>query len=787
MKKSLFGLFLLVAVLFVATGAFAQTATPFTTSIPNTGASLITLQGQVPAGNALSFTITTPPTLGTVSLFNSANGTFVYTPTIIVEATDTLQFTVTATPLAGGAGTVSAAATVSINVTGAKTTVRHRFLRPDGTPRTGKVIFALTAIGQSGQGLEFVGGPVVVNLNDGWGQASLTPNETLFPQAFYGVYLRDSVTGTQENYGLYSVKPAPSGTISPLGSATVVDVGRDANLKARLTVASQSSVEGLINLVRSFNVLSNGTTVAARPSLNFIAGSGLTQTVTDNAGANRVDVTLNCPSCPGANAALGTGTPGQLAFYSSANAVGSAGWGGANRLVGFNNANNALEYKQILGSGAVTVTHGIGTITVGLSGGTFTLNGLTPTSQSFAIANSGCTQPAWTSSSSTHYLCQPIAGPGVTYGLMSAGAQEFSGKKTFNSGVKMPGQTIELYDVFNTTLVGELGPSYVRHTQGIFGSDSGTATSFNNAGLYVMDSRTDASTQNVLSTLNLTVSNGALDRAHHVQLGNVAGSATITGQLSGSQIVNSFSGTATASAVQGVRGEARNLNSGAVTKLSGVSGQASAFGGSVSNAIGLLAKTAAKSSATITNAIGVYAENQTQGTNNYAIFTDQASAGVAGAVSSFGGGVELRGAGTIDQAGIAPADAARLVYDIDTNKIMVSSDGSNYKNLAGYGERATQTVSGNVSANLALASVYDYTLSGAITSVTATNLAAGNVYQFIWRQPAGANYGLTESGTVFRFTGGTNPSITAANGAVDLWTCTSDGSRLYCTVTYDVK
>jgi hypothetical protein len=41
------------------------------------------------------------------------------------------------------------------------------------------------------------------------------------------------------------------------------------------------------------NILNAGSAVGTRSYLNFIAGSGITQTITDNSGANRVDITLS--------------------------------------------------------------------------------------------------------------------------------------------------------------------------------------------------------------------------------------------------------------------------------------------------------------------------------------------------------------------------------------------------------------------------------------------------------------------------------------------------------------
>lgn len=47
--------------------------------------------------------------------------------------------------------------------------------------------------------------------------------------------------------------------------------------------------------VQKINVSSGGTLVGTRQSINIIDGGGLTITVTDNPGANRVDITFSVP------------------------------------------------------------------------------------------------------------------------------------------------------------------------------------------------------------------------------------------------------------------------------------------------------------------------------------------------------------------------------------------------------------------------------------------------------------------------------------------------------------
>lgn len=66
----------------------------------------------------------------------------------------------------------------------------------------------------------------------------------------------------------------------------------------------------------------------------------------------------------------------------------------------------------------------------GGGGGITSLNGITASSQSFTVGTSG-TQPAFTSAGSTHTLNIPIAAPSVQRGLITNGAQNIEGYKSF--------------------------------------------------------------------------------------------------------------------------------------------------------------------------------------------------------------------------------------------------------------------------------------------------------------------------------------------------------------------
>ncbi len=81
--------------LFVGYGVNqAPSATPTTLSMGEDEARTFTLQGVDPENAPLTYAITTQPTHGVISGFSPSTGTFIYTPTLDFNGTDSLQFTV---------------------------------------------------------------------------------------------------------------------------------------------------------------------------------------------------------------------------------------------------------------------------------------------------------------------------------------------------------------------------------------------------------------------------------------------------------------------------------------------------------------------------------------------------------------------------------------------------------------------------------------------------------------------------------------------------------------------
>lgn len=94
-----------------------------------------------------------------------------------------------------------------------------------------------------------------------------------------------------------------------------------------------------------------------------------------------------------------------------------------------------------------------------------------------------------------------------------------------------------------------------------------------------------------------------------------------------------------------------------------------------------------------------------------------------------------------------------------------------------YVDLTTLTDAATISWDLNSNQVAQITLGGNRTLGAPTNQNAGATYVLIVKQPAGANYTLGFN-SVYKFAGGTAPTITASNGAIDVLTFISDGTNM---------
>lgn len=195
-------LLLVVSALPLAASAFTvPVATSFSTAVPADRQSVIALQGSDAEGTSLVYATTSTPAHGALSNLNTATGYVGYTPTAGYVGSDSFTYTVTS------GGETSAAGTVTITVTNAKTTVTDTLTDAGGNPRSGKVTFILTQTQAvtSPAGITPVGSSVSAALtSSGTFTVQLYPSRSMNPAAYYQVWFYDSA-GRSEPLGVYDI------------------------------------------------------------------------------------------------------------------------------------------------------------------------------------------------------------------------------------------------------------------------------------------------------------------------------------------------------------------------------------------------------------------------------------------------------------------------------------------------------------------------------------------------------------------------------------------------------
>lgn len=219
----------------------APVAVSFSTVVAVNAASVIQLQGSDADGTALTYATTTTPSHGALSQLNTSTGVVVYTPVADYTGADSFQYTVTS------GGDTTAAATVTITVTSAKTHVVDTFSNPDGTPRQGKVSFFLTQVASSPSGLIPAKSSVTCGLTStGVCDVSLYASRAVSPVQFYQAWYYDP-NGNSQLLGVYDI-PAATTQITLAGHRVT-----DASLQAQYVFASRAEIEALMLVVQAAN------------------------------------------------------------------------------------------------------------------------------------------------------------------------------------------------------------------------------------------------------------------------------------------------------------------------------------------------------------------------------------------------------------------------------------------------------------------------------------------------------------------------------------------------------
>jgi hypothetical protein len=105
-----------------------------------------------------------------------------------------------------------------------------------------------------------------------------------------------------------------------------------------------------------------------------------------------------------------------------------------------------------------------------------------------------------------------------------------------------------------------------------------------------------------------------------------------------------------------------------------------------------------------------------------------------------------------------------------------------------YSALRTLESSATINTDLNLGDVNTVTLSvSGATLANPTNLRGGGSYMWIIKQPSSGSPFTLSYGNVFKFPGAVTPTLTALSGSVDVLSCISDGSLLFCNMVKDFR
>lgn len=682
---------LIFITLALASNAFGQTATSFSATVSTVGSSQISLQGSVTAGNVLTFGIhssgcasCTAPANGALGNFNSSTGTVIYTPSAGFTGSDTFTFTAISTPSGGGASTSSSQATVTITITNAKTTISDFLLNPDGSARTGQVTFVLTQATSSPGGIVPASATVTANLAvDGSFTVSVYPVTSLSPRAYYQVWWKSATTGARELLGIYDIPASTSAiTLSPYKVT-------DTNLAARYAFVDLASFQAFQTKSFAVQVLNNGTSVGTRGAINFIPGSNISFSISDNSGSGRVDVTINGPAGGGTGGSVNSGTAGRIPYYATTGTtLSELAIGGANKVLGVTSAGTGHEYKTVTAGTGISISHGAGAFTI-TNAGILSINGNSAGGQEIVAGSDTCaTSPSVSSSTGVTTVCVPLASSSRG-GYVNVGTQTIAGQKTFTgtNGADIPviiqdaasgstilqqwknssGTTYGTFSVNGTTLSGLYANKLAAGTN-MSGPLAGYVLAVQNASSSENESPSGAIINTAL-TANNTTSN--LKGLYLTYTLDGTGTHTASANRSAALDANfTFAGGGTLTAVSGVRSQISNSSTGTITNARAFYSTADLTNGTATNFdhYRASAPTLSGSGAIITQ-IGFHAESLTAATANWAFYSDGTTN------SSFGGFLNLRGR-TVP--GVSAGGEAYVGMDSSTNLIKASVNGGAY-------------------------------------------------------------------------------------------------------------
>lgn len=221
----------------------------------------------------------------------------------------------------------------------------------------------------------------------------------------------------------------------------------------------------------------------------------------------------------------------------------------------------------------------------------------------------------------------------------------------------------------------------------------------------------------------------------------------------------------------------------------------------------VLASNAVEVGGTITT--GYVPTAQADGTVDWAAVTDATNVEAAGAIMdddfTANGLMERTAAGTYTVATVtaagkailddADAAAQRTTLGLGTIATQAASSvaitggtasGLSSLQISGQGYSSTDTLTdgATINTNCNNGNVHSVTLAGNRTLANPTNLKNGATYIWIIKQDATGSRELS-FGNVFKFPGGTAPTLSTGANAVDIITAVSDGTNLFANAVLD--
>lgn len=112
------------------------------------------------------------------------------------------------------------------------------------------------------------------------------------------------------------------------------------------------------------------------------------------------------------------------------------------------------------------------------------------------------------------------------------------------------------------------------------------------------------------------------------------------------------------------------------------------------------------------------------------------------------------------------------------NAILDTTHPNTFTGQQNFGPTQTLATSGTISWNLNTQQVASTVLSASSTMAAPTNMVSGGTYVLQIVQGSGGGFGITWN-AIYKFPGGTKPTLSTAAGAVDFITFVSDGTNMY--------